>query len=303
MPPKQQLNYHTYSYEDEGYTVHMLTSGEHSFLTNAYIVETKSALVVIDTMMINSDALLLRLHLDRINKPLIAVIITHGHPDHYNGTEIITEGFNEIPIISTKGVYHCIQNSVDSKEVKWKPIFGSDWPRNKVLPNRFVSDCETIYLDGLSYRFRDLGAAESSSDLFFTLGEQRSVVFVGDIVFNHTHGFMNDGNSRQWLIVLHKLLTELSDIETLFTGHGAPGHAYQLVKKQIEYIVYYRSSLLNITDESLLLNEEQRTFFENLIIDKYSEYDLTYFITAGIDSVTEELRLEKLAGTQQKPKH
>jgi glyoxylase-like metal-dependent hydrolase (beta-lactamase superfamily II) len=61
----------------------MLTSNERTFFTNAYIIETKIGLVVVDTMMINSDAKVLRQYIDNINKPLIAVIITHGHPDHY----------------------------------------------------------------------------------------------------------------------------------------------------------------------------------------------------------------------------
>ncbi|MFK5915467.1 MAG: MBL fold metallo-hydrolase, partial [Woeseiaceae bacterium] len=190
---KNKLKYNRYTYDDEGYVIHMLTSKERTFFTNAYIIETKNALVVVDTMMIKSDATLLRQHIDNIKKPLIAVIITHGHPDHYNGTEIITSGFTKIPIISTKGVSNCIEDTFDSKEVKWKSYFDQDWPDNKVLPNQLVNDAEVVNLDGLSYRFRDLGAAESNSDLFFTLGKKQSVVFVGDVVFNKVHGFMSDG--------------------------------------------------------------------------------------------------------------
>jgi len=60
----------------------MLTSNERSFFTNAYIIEAQNGLLVVDTLMINFDARLLREQIDKLNKPLIAVIITHGHPDH-----------------------------------------------------------------------------------------------------------------------------------------------------------------------------------------------------------------------------
>ncbi len=289
---KIKLKYSRYTYEDEGYVIHMLTSKERTFFTNAYIIETKNALVVVDTMMVNSDAILLRQHIDNINKPLIAVIITHGHPDHYNGTDTIIDGFNEVPIISTKGVSNCIKDTVDSKEVKWKPHFGQDWPEHKILPNQLVIDREIVNLDGLDYSFRDLGAAESSSDLFFTLGKKRSVVFVGDVVFNNMHGFMSDGNSAQWLKVLQKLLVEIADVKQLFTGHGAPSNTYKLVQAQIEYIGCYRSNLWIMIKDNHLLNGEHKQSFEQLMISKYPAYQLISFIKAGIEAVAQELIVE-----------
>jgi len=289
------LEYGRYAYDDEGYVIHMLTSNERTFFTNAYIVETKSALVVVDTMMINSDAILLRQYIDKLNKPLVAVIITHGHPDHYNGTAIILGGFNNVPVISTKGVMDCIKDTVDSKEVKWKPYFGDDWPENKILPNQLVNDGDIVNLDGLNYRFRDLGMAESSSDLFFTIGENKSIVFVGDVVFNNMHGFMNDGNSTQWLQVLQKLLIELADVKQLFTGHGVPGNTSQLIQGQIEYIGHYRSNLLAMISDKELLSNTQKQSFEKSMIASYPEYQLTSFIKAGSEAVARELIVEKFS--------
>jgi hypothetical protein len=68
---KNKLKHSRYAYDNEGYVIHMLTSNERTFFTNAYIIETENPLVVVDTMMINSDALLLRQHINNINKPLL----------------------------------------------------------------------------------------------------------------------------------------------------------------------------------------------------------------------------------------
>lgn len=287
--PNNELKYSRYAFDDEGYVIHMLTSNEPTFFTNAFIIESKNALVVVDTMMINADALLLRQFLDNINKPLIAIIITHGHPDHYNGTDILIAGFNEIPVISTRGVRDCIKDTFESKKVKWQPYFGKDWPDNIKLPNQLVEDGEVIRLDGLTYNFRALGAAESNSDLFFTLGENKSVVFVGDVVFNKMHGFMSDGNSGQWLTVLKSLLTELADVQLLFTGHGEPGNPCQLIQAQIEYIGHYRSHLLTMISDNQLLSNTQKQRFEQLMIVNYPNYQLISFIQPGIEAVTQEL--------------
>ena len=289
-----QLSYNHYQYADEGYVIHMLTSPERTFFTNAYIIETENALVVVDTMMINSDAALLRQHVDDIGKPLIAIIITHGHPDHYNGIPIVISDFDEIPIISTKDVRDCIKDTVDTKEIKWKPYFGKEWPDKKLLPNQLVKDGDVLNLDGLDYCFKDLGAAESSSDLLFTLGQNRSVVFVGDVVFNAMHGFMNDGNSRLWLLVLEQLLIEIGDVKQLFTGHGKPGKTCELVKAQISYISNYRSSLSSMAHNKEMLSSEQKLRFERILVDRYPEYQLVTFIQAGIDAVIQELSDETI---------
>jgi glyoxylase-like metal-dependent hydrolase (beta-lactamase superfamily II) len=286
---KSQMRYSSYPNNEGEFVIHMLTSTEHTFCTNAYIIETQNALVVVDTMMINSDATLLRQRLDDIGKPLIAIIITHGHPDHYNGNSIIISGFGDIPIISTQGVRDCIKSTVDTKQAKWGPYFGKEWPDTKLLPNMLVKDAEVLTLDGLNYKFRDLGAAESSSDLYFTLGKNRSVVFVGDVVFNKMHGFMNDGNSKQWLQVLEQLLVEIGDVQEVFTGHGIPGKTSELVKAQIDYITDYRENISAMMKDQKLLNDEQKGLVQKVMIANYPEYQLVAFIKAGIEAINQEL--------------
>lgn len=284
-----KLGYNCYLYDEEGYVIHMLTSTERTFFTNAFIIETKNAIVVVDTMMINSEAILLREFMDTLKKPLIAVIITHGHPDHYNGVEVVTHGFDDINVISTEGVKNCIAESIDSKEVKWKSYFGEDWPKSKILPNQLVNDGEIVNLGGLDYSFRDLGASESSSDLYFILGRKKPSVFVGDVVFNKTHAFMSDGNTKKWLSVLGRLSFELANIEKIFTGHGLPGDTLFLIQEQINYITFYRENLSKLLNGALLLTDPQKVFFEKIILDKYPEYQLRSFITAGLVGVSKEL--------------
>lgn len=283
------LIYTKHHAQDEGYTIHMLTSSVLSFLTNGYLIETDKAVVAVDTFMIVSDAMALRKLMNTINKPLIAIIITHGHPDHYNGNSVILEGLGDVPVFSTLGVTECIRDSIDSKEVKWKPFFGDEWPVEKILPNHWVRDNETLTLDGLDYNFRDLGAAESNSDLYFTLGQSRSVVFVGDVVFNQMHGFMNDGHSSRWLTVLALLSVELGNVDTLFTGHGEPGKPTDLIASQIDYITTYRFQVTALANGSKQLTGGQKTHLKQSLIQAYPNHRLESFIPTGADSVAAEI--------------
>ncbi len=286
-----KLNYTCHHQEDESYVIHMLTSSPRSFLTNAYLIETAHAVVAVDTFMIVPDALALRELLHSTGKPLIAIIITHGHPDHYNGTATLMADFKDVPVISTQGITDCIRDSIDAKEVKWKPFFGDEWPSEKILPNQWVNNGETLCLDGLDYYFKDLGAAESSSDLCFTLGMNKSVVFVGDVVFNQMHGFMNDGHSQQWLVVLKQLAGELKDVKTLFTGHGLPGNPAELISTQIEYVGVYQNEVAKLAKGNNGLSQEQKNELDGNMCKAYPHYQLAEFIKAGADSVANELAL------------
>lgn len=287
------LNYSRHEQNEDGYVIHMLTSTPRSFSTNAYVIETKHAVVVVDTFMIVPDAQGLLELLNSIGKPLIAIIITHGHPDHYNGTATLLEGFTNVPVISTKGITDCIRDSVDAKEIKWKPFFGDEWPSEKILPNMWVKDKDSIELDGLNYFFSDLGAAESSSDLYFVLGSKKSAVFVGDVVFNQMHSFMNDGHSCQWLVVLNQLADDLKGVGTLFTGHGQPGDPVELINAQIKYVNTYQYQVSRLAKGKASLNNEQKSKLEEIMVEAFPLYELRGFIQAGAASVAMELAVNK----------
>ena len=282
------LAYQCQPFNYEGFIIHMFSSNERTFCTNAYVIETENSLVVIDTFMVNSEAILLRQFIDNINKPLIAVIITHGHPDHYNGTHILTVGNAEIPIISTKETRDSINETFDIKKNKWKPYFGADWPETKVLPNRIIQDNEKMSLDGIVYHFKELGPAESCSDYYLTIGKQRSVIFVGDLIFNEMHAFMNDGFVRQWMKVLHLLLEEIGDVNWLFTGHGLPGKAAELIEGQINYLNFHKALFLDLSNGEKFLDGMQKSQFEKALMLKYPNHRLISFIKPGLDAVSFE---------------
>src|SRR5215475_14954628 len=65
--------------------VHRHVGGENDVLANAYLVETEKGVVAVDATMTVAESALLRAELLAIHKPLLAVLITHGHPDHYGG--------------------------------------------------------------------------------------------------------------------------------------------------------------------------------------------------------------------------
>ena len=65
--------------------IHRYSTGPACALVNAYLVETQEGIVAVDGTLTVSDGRALRAQLEGLGKPLLAVLVTHAHPDHYGG--------------------------------------------------------------------------------------------------------------------------------------------------------------------------------------------------------------------------
>src|SRR5262249_12949006 len=63
-----------------------------------------------DSALIESASMELRKQFDSLGKPLAFVLVTHGHPDHYNGLTQLTARMN-VDIISTPQTDRVIRES------------------------------------------------------------------------------------------------------------------------------------------------------------------------------------------------
>jgi glyoxylase-like metal-dependent hydrolase (beta-lactamase superfamily II) len=50
-------------------------------LVNAYLVETDNGVVAVDSLLTVTESRAMRAALERLGKPLLAVLLTHSHPD------------------------------------------------------------------------------------------------------------------------------------------------------------------------------------------------------------------------------
>ena len=79
--------------------IHRFPIQHEGAFVNAYLVETESGVVAVDGMLTVSAAREVRAALDRLGKPLHAVVLTHSHPDHYAGLAEIVAG-SDVPIVA-----------------------------------------------------------------------------------------------------------------------------------------------------------------------------------------------------------
>jgi glyoxylase-like metal-dependent hydrolase (beta-lactamase superfamily II) len=202
-------------------TIHRFPAQHEGAFVNAYLVETESGVVAIDGLLTVSAAKEMRAGLDRLGKPLRAVLLTHSHPDHYAGLGEIVSGV-DVPIVAPQGVIDTIKSDDAMKDEIVGPIVGDDWPTNRVFPNTPVRDGERLTFDDVSFTVIDLGPSESPHDSPWVLGEDERIVFLGDQIYDHRHCYLADGFYGEWLANIEDLRARFPEEVVFYIGHGGP---------------------------------------------------------------------------------
>ena len=245
--------------------IHRYTTHDMKMIVNVFLVETASGVVVIDTATALSSSREIRdIVVNKIRKPLKAILITHGHPDHYIGAGEIA-GDSSIPIIATQATGEFARYQDKYKIHTLKKGYGENFPKERMFPNTEVKDGESITIDGIDFTVNDLGPCESGDDCLWSIridGDEH--VFVGDILYNHCHCYFRDGHALNWLKALDAML-EKYDHTTLFhPGHGEDCGCEIIIwqKAYIETFLYTLKSLLGKRDR--LTEAEQDVLFQRM---------------------------------------
>jgi glyoxylase-like metal-dependent hydrolase (beta-lactamase superfamily II) len=270
------------------YRIHTYAAAEAGLFVNSYLVETAEGVVLIDANLLLSDIRALAARIAALHKPLLGVLVTHAHPDHFNGLPVLAG--DEVPVYAAADVADTIARIADAKRAQWQPVYGDEWPDRHRVPERRLSTGDVVELGGLRFVVGAVGAAESHADSYFMLDDR---AFIGDLAFHDTHPYTADGHTGSWLAALDTL-TGVLDGATLYPGHGTPGDVGMLADQR-RYLMMYRETVGRLAAGAPTLTDAQREQLTDVMTQFLPSAPLTWMIGLGADAVAAELA-DQVAG-------
>jgi glyoxylase-like metal-dependent hydrolase (beta-lactamase superfamily II) len=272
--------------------VHTYRSGESGLFVNSYLVEGAEGVVAIDAPLLLSDGRAFRARFEALGKPLLGVLVTHPHPDHYNTIGELLAG-EDAPVIAHDDVDREIRTKDDAKRAQWGPMFGDEWPATATFPNRTVADEEPVELGDLRFTAWDFGACESESETVWLMGDG-DIAFVGDLAFNGTHAYLADGHTQAWLDAIDRAEDALAQVRTLYVGHGPPA-APAVLAEQRRYLLMAREAIARIAGGRAQLSDDEGADVVSLMERYLPGAPLGWLVGAGASAVAAELAQETAA--------
>lgn len=185
---------------------------------NTGFVVGKDGVVVIDTQRSTEAA---RAQLAQIAtvtaKPVKAVIVTHGDPDHVGGLMAYPAGSTIIAHENTRAQILATARAPDGAS-PFVPAYRAIAAER--LPNQTIAATENVTIDGIAITLLHVAPAHSSGDIVVFLPRQR-VVFVGDLLIMDEATFPIihvGGSSEGWIRMMRAVLALKAD--TFVSGHG-----------------------------------------------------------------------------------
>lgn len=192
------------------------------FFVNSFLIETDQGVIVMDTQFLVSTAQELGARLDAVGKPLAAVIVTHPHPDHYNGLPVLMQGRPKVPVYANAATIKGIRATQAEKRATWTPVYGADYPTVDGLPDHPVGVEEMLVIAGAELRLIDLGGCECADNSMVHL-PQANALIASDLVYSGAHPWLAEHRTAAWIDRLDEVKARFGHVGTVYAGHGSPG--------------------------------------------------------------------------------
>jgi len=224
--------------------ISVFTSGNiklHTFhgISNSHIIETKNELRLIDAQMTLKQAKQLKAYIDSLNKPLVQLILSHNHPDHWFGAEIFA---NNTPIATSKNIKLDLKNGGGRYIKIMKKKLKDNMPNQVIEPNQDLALGNHNW-DGLEIIIEEYAEQESHHSLLIKL-PQHGIMIGQDLFYNNFFMVASERKrNKHWIEILESFsANEAKHYKTILVGHGKRSDP-TVFTQGIEYLTALENTL------------------------------------------------------------
>ena len=254
--------------------VSLPTDDNNAFINNPGFVVTPKGVVVIDPGASTGVGKVLLEHIGAVtDKPVIAVINTHVHGDHWFGNHAIRKAYPDVPIYAHRKAIARIRAGADKE---WMSLFKRMAPQAMrgtqiVRPDQKLSGGEELILGDETFNILyPVEHAHTDSDIMIEIpGEQ--TMFLGDVVMNQrAFGNRPHESSFSGMEEVIRIILDRPNIKHFVPGHGPIG-GREMVENFLNLVSTLRSSVTKY------YNEGQADFeMRDKVLDDLQAYSAWY---------------------------
>ncbi len=218
--PLRQISKHVWIiFSPDGFP----TPENQGMMCNITFVDTAKGIVIVDSgASVQIGEMSIRQLKKQFNKPVIGIINTHYHGDHWLGNHAYVDAYGtDLPLYAHAGTIEAVEGMQGNL---WHGLM-EQWTNQATMGTRItppklpLDNGAELKFGDVTLRIHHFGIAHTPSDLVVEVLEDK-VMLVGDVAMDHRIANMDDGSYVGTLKAYETL--EKTGANIWLPGHGEP---------------------------------------------------------------------------------
>lgn len=211
--------------EDLPIAVHTFASPDPDSV-NTHAIQTADGLFLVGAQRVHSQAERAIVRLRRLGQPVVGILISVPHTDHFGGLPMFRAAFPQARVYASAATIESMRTDSQGYIAGRKKALGDDFPSlddvQRTLPDAVVRDGERLDIGGVRMDVLDLPGNNAPANTLLHLPEH-AALFSSEVVENGVTAFLRDADLNAWLSQLDALRTRLlPGLRVIYPAHGSP---------------------------------------------------------------------------------
>ncbi|SOB82960.1 MBL fold metallo-hydrolase [Streptomyces sp. 1331.2] len=259
--------------------VAVFTGPESAFFATSTLILGERTAILVDAQLTRSAGRELAEWVAGKGRRLLAIVVTHQHPDHYFGAEEVLKLFPDAQLLAAPAVVEGILRTAAAKVAQWKPVYGDDIPDHPLVPAPLLP--QPLMLDRQVIPVLLLGQGDCGNSTVVHVPSIRTVI-AGDFAYNGTHVWTADTTPAQRTTWGHNLgrIADLG-VDRVIAGHRAPGQGDDAAR-----VLAFTEEYLRDFDRLLAVHPDDPEALATAMNERYGELTLPAILELGAEANT-----------------
>jgi glyoxylase-like metal-dependent hydrolase (beta-lactamase superfamily II) len=251
--------------EPKPLSVKVYTSSPGGFLVDSTLVTGEKDAILIDAQFTLSDAHRLVAEILESRKNLTTVYVTHAHPDHYFGLDVIRAAFPKAKIVALPAAIAEIKKTAQDKVKEWSPMYGANLTTRPIVPSPLQGS--SLTLEGQTLEIHGVQGDDALNSYVWI--PSIKTVIAGDTIYRGVHVWTAEttpDSRKAW----DKTLDQLTALQPtmVIAGHKDPklDDSPAGIEQTRQYLRAFDASVAS-SKSAAELEQKMKTKFKDLQLD------------------------------------